>query len=138
MAVGGDDRQVGAPRGDRAVEAEQGEEEDQRIVLHQRQPEVRGYRSQALFLVPTAGAVQTSISTVSVTVRDTMAMRTGFTSDSGALEVDRVADQRAGHAVAAAAAAAEFGADDGDDLDSGLAEQGIGAGVAVVGEHHAG
>ena len=104
----------------------------------QRQPEVRGYCSQALFLVPTAGAIQTIITTVSVTVRDKMAMSTGFTSDSGLLEVDRVADQRAGHAVAAAAAAAELGADDGDDLDSRLTQQGIGAGVAVVGEHHAG
>src|SRR5262249_22204397 len=55
-----------------------------------------------------------------------------------ALEVHAVADERAGHAVAAAAAAAEFGADDGDDLDAGLAQQGIGTGVAVVGEDHAG
>jgi type IV secretory pathway ATPase VirB11/archaellum biosynthesis ATPase len=34
-------------------------------VAHQRQPEVRGYRSQALFLVPTAGAIQMTISTMS-------------------------------------------------------------------------
>src|SRR6516164_9732959 len=54
------------------------------------------------------------------------------------LEVHRIADYRAGHAVAAAAAPAEFGADDRDDLDPGLAQQGIGAGVAVIGEHHAG
>ena len=53
------------------------------------------------------------------------------------LEVHGIADQRAGHAVAAAAAAAELGADDRDDLDPGLAQQGIGAGVAVVGEYHA-
>jgi hypothetical protein len=104
----------------------------------QRQPEVRGYCSQALSLTPTAGAIQTIITTMSVTVRDKTAMITGFTAGSGLLEVDRVADQRAGHAVAASAAAAELGADDGDDLDSGLAQQGVGAGVAVVGEHHAG
>jgi hypothetical protein len=36
------------------------------------------------------------------------------------LEVDGVADQRAGHAVTAAAPAAELGADDGDDLDACL------------------
>ena len=50
--------------------------------------------------------------------------------------VDRVADDRAGHAVPAAAAAAELGADDGDHLDTRLAQQRIGVGVAVVGEHH--
>jgi hypothetical protein len=54
------------------------------------------------------------------------------------LVLHRIADYRAGHAVAAAAAPAEFGADDRDDLDPGLAQQGIGAGVAVVGEHRAG
>ena len=64
---------------------------------------------------------------------------TGFTVMSPVpLEVHGIADYRARHAVAAAAAPAEFGADDGDDLDSGLTQQGIGAGVAVVGEHHAG
>jgi hypothetical protein len=45
----------------------------------QRQPEVRGYCSQALSLVPTAGAIQTSISTMRVMVRDRMAMSIGFT-----------------------------------------------------------
>ena len=38
-------------------------------------------------------------------------------------EVDRVADDRAGHAVAAAATAAQLGADDRDHLDAGLAQQ---------------
>src|SRR5882757_2380388 len=52
--------------------------------------------------------------------------------------VDGVPDQRARHAVAAAAAAAEFGADDGDHLDACPAQQRVGVGVAVVGEHHAG
>ena len=51
--------------------------------------------------------------------------------------VHGVADDRAGHAVAAAAAAAELGADDRDDLDALLAQQRVGVGVAVVGEHHA-
>src|SRR5215468_3334550 len=54
------------------------------------------------------------------------------------LVIHGIADYRAGHAVATAAAPAEFGADDRDDLDPGLAQQGIGAGVAVVGDHHAG
>src|SRR5215472_5922164 len=54
------------------------------------------------------------------------------------LEIDRVADQRAGHAVPAAAAAAQFGTDDRDDLDPGLAQQRIGAGVAVISEDHTG
>ena len=40
--------------------------------------------------------------------------------------------------MAAAAAAAELGADDGDHLDPGLAQQRVGQGVAVVGEDHAG
>ena len=40
--------------------------------------------------------------------------------------------------MAAAAAAAELGADDGDDLDAFLAQQRVGVGVAVVGEDHAG
>src|SRR5215217_4430128 len=52
-------------------------------------------------------------------------------------EVDPVADDRAGHAVATAPAAAELGPDDRDDLHARLAEQGVGQGVAVVGEDHA-
>jgi len=36
-----------------------------------------------------------------------------------------------------APAAAEFAAADGDDLDAGLAQQGVGVGVAVVSDHHA-
>src|SRR5690349_12882530 len=53
-------------------------------------------------------------------------------------EVDGVADDRAGHAVATTATPAELGPDDGDHLDSGLSEQRVGQGVAVVGEHDAG
>jgi len=46
----------------------------------------------------------------------------GTGSDPGLWSVvDRVADERAGHAVTAAAAAAEFCADDRDDLDARLA-----------------
>ena len=52
--------------------------------------------------------------------------------------VDRVANDRAGHAMAAAAPAAKFGADNADDFNSCLAEKGIGVGVAVVGEDDAG
>ena len=48
-----------------------------------------------------------------------------------------VADDRARHAVPAAAAASELGTDDGDDLDALLAQQRVGVGVAVVGEHDA-
>src|SRR5215813_2409788 len=71
--------------------------------------------------------------------RDRPATTTGFTrGPSVRLVLHRIADYRACHAVAAAAAPAEFRADDRDDLDPGLAQQGIGAGVAVVGEHHAG
>jgi hypothetical protein len=105
----------------------------------QRQPEVRGYCSQALFLTPTAGAIQMIISTISALTRARTVTIAGFTVVPPVrLEVHGVADQRAGHAVTAATAAAELGADNGDDLDPGLAQQGIGAGVAVVGEYHAG
>jgi hypothetical protein len=54
------------------------------------------------------------------------------------MDRDRVPNQRAGHAVAAAAPAAELGANDRDDLHARLAQLGVGPGVAVVGEHHAG
>ena len=40
--------------------------------------------------------------------------------------------------MAAAAAAAEFVTGDRDDLDAGLAQQGVGVGVALVGDDHAG
>ena len=53
------------------------------------------------------------------------------------LSVGRIAQDRAGHAVAAAAAAAELLAADGDDLDAGLAQQRVGVGVAVVADDHA-
>ena len=52
--------------------------------------------------------------------------------------VDGVPDERTGHAVTAATAPAEFGADDGNDLDAGFAEQRVGGGVAVVRDHYAG
>jgi hypothetical protein len=45
---------------------------------------------------------------------------------------DRIADDRAGHAVAAAAASAEFGTLDGDDLDAGAAQKRVGV-KAVLG-----
>ena len=54
----------------------------------------------------------------------------------GVSVIDGVPDERTGHAVAAAAAAAELGADDGNDLDAGFAEQGVGGGVAVVRDHN--
>src|SRR4249919_2192903 len=44
----------------------------------------------------------------------------------------------AGHAVAAAAALAELVSLDGDHLDAGLAQRGVGAGIAFVGHDHAG
>ena len=64
--------------------------------------------------------------------------RSQANSRSGTCSTIRVADDRAGHAVAAAAASAQFGPDDGDDLDAGLAQQRVGVGVAVVGEDDAG
>src|SRR5262249_37015578 len=52
------------------------------------------------------------------------------------LLVHRIADDRTGHAVAAAAATAQFRTDNGDDLDALLAQQGVRVRVAVVGVHH--
>src|SRR5262249_59306789 len=49
-----------------------------------------------------------------------------------------VALDGAGHAVTAAAALAELEALDRDDLDPGLAQRGVGAGVALVGDDHPG
>src|SRR5262249_59846110 len=43
---------------------------------------------------------------------------------------------RAGHAVTAAAAAAEFAATDRDHLDPLLPEEGVGVDVAVIGDDH--
>src|SRR5271165_4283005 len=43
-----------------------------------------------------------------------------------------------GHTMAAAAAAAELGSAHGNDLDAGLAKQGVGVGIAVVVNDHAG
>src|SRR5664279_1598316 len=53
------------------------------------------------------------------------------------LEVYRIADDRARHAVAASAPAAQFGTNDGDDLDALLAQQRIGVRIAVIGVHDA-
>src|SRR5215472_12515424 len=90
-------------------------------------------------MAPTSWPIQTSATTVSAPAMIRPKRTHSPVSEHPAsLEIDRIADQRAGHAVPAAAAAAQFGADDGDDLDPGLAQQGVGAGVAVVGEHHAG
>src|SRR5262249_58598030 len=52
--------------------------------------------------------------------------------------VDRVTDNRAGHAVSAATSAAQLGAGDGDYLDARLSQQRVGVDVAVVGENDAG
>src|SRR4051812_37941145 len=52
--------------------------------------------------------------------------------------VEWVADDRASHAVTAAAAAAEFGTDDGDDFHACLAQDRVGVGISVVGDNHAG
>ena len=52
--------------------------------------------------------------------------------------VDGVAQDRAGHATAAAAPPAELAGGDGDDLDACLAQQGVGVGVAVVADDDAG
>src|SRR5215475_1778367 len=51
--------------------------------------------------------------------------------------VRRLSPDRAGHAVTAAAAAAELGATDRDYLDPLLPEEGIGGDIAVVGNDHA-
>src|SRR5215831_16368884 len=49
-----------------------------------------------------------------------------------------IAFQRAGHAMATAAALAELVSLDRDHLDAGLAQRGVGAGVALVGDDDAG
>src|SRR5262245_33314652 len=51
--------------------------------------------------------------------------------------VHRIAADRAGHAVPAATAAPELGADDRDDLDALLAQERVRVGVAIVREDHA-
>ena len=50
------------------------------------------------------------------------------------LVVHGIANDGAGHAVAAAATATQFGPDDGDDFDPFFPQGGIGGGVAVVGD----
>src|SRR5215831_14575470 len=50
----------------------------------------------------------------------------------------RFALDRAGHAVATATALAQLEPLDRDHLDAGLAQRGVGAGVALVGDDHAG
>ncbi len=54
-----------------------------------------------------------------------------------ASERDRAPHDRAGRAGSATPAQAQLGAPDGADLDTGLAQRGVGVGGAVVGEHHA-
>src|SRR5262245_54110349 len=55
---------------------------------------------------------------------------------SDASVVDRVATDRAGHAVSAAPPSAKFGAINGNDLDAGFAQQSVGEGIPVISEHH--
>src|SRR5437879_4012796 len=50
------------------------------------------------------------------------------------LVVHRIADDRTGHAVTATATAAEFGANDRDDLDPFFAQQSIRVRVSIVGK----
>ncbi len=52
--------------------------------------------------------------------------------------LDGVADQRAGHAVRAAATASELGSGDGDHLDARFAQQRVGIDVALIPHDHAG
>src|SRR6516162_4649225 len=52
------------------------------------------------------------------------------------LLVNRIADDRAGHAMTPAAATPQLGADDRDDLNTFLAQQGVGVRIAIVGENH--
>ncbi len=66
-----------------------------------------------------------------------IALLTSRIASSARSVVDRIPDDRAGHAVPAAAAAAEFRADDRDHLDAFLAQQRVGVRVAVVGVDHA-
>src|SRR3954452_3797026 len=77
---------------------------------------------------------------VAVTAAPFVRLRTRLTAELKrvlvTLSVDRVAAQRTRHAMAATAAATELGADNGDHLDTGAAQQRVGVGVAVVGEHH--
>ena len=53
------------------------------------------------------------------------------------LVVHRVPDDRARHAMTAAATASQLRADNGDHLNAFLAQQRVGIGVAVVGVHDA-
>jgi hypothetical protein len=59
---------------------------------------------------------------------------TNIPGSPGTSELHRVPHDRAGQALAATPAAPRFGADDRDDLGAGLAQQGVGPGVEVVGE----
>src|ERR687896_2527232 len=52
--------------------------------------------------------------------------------------LERVALDRAGHAARPSAAAPQLGAGDGDDLDAGVAQAGVGVDVALVGHDDAG
>ena len=48
----------------------------------------------------------------------------------------RIADQRARHAMRPAPTPAKLTAGDGNHLDPGLAQKGVGMGVAVIADHH--
>src|SRR5215217_8886659 len=62
----------------------------------------------------------------------------GPSSGSIRRSVDGVAQDRAGHAPAAAASAAELAGGNGDDLDARLAQQGVGERVPVVADNDTG
>src|SRR4051794_10718989 len=73
---------------------------------------------------------------VAVTAAPFVRLRTRLTVELERVLVGGVADQRTRHAVATTTAATELGADDGDHFDACPAQQCVGVGVAVVGEHH--
>src|SRR5438105_188968 len=75
---------------------------------------------------------QTAGSLSSIVLRSAPAYRNRV----GTLVIHRIADDRAGHAMPAAAAAAQFGAGDRDDFDALLAQQRVGIHVAIIGEDH--
>src|SRR5215831_21061627 len=70
---------------------------------------------------------------------DTMAIAATALESSGLknsplVEFHRIADDRTGHAMTAAAAATQFRTDDRDNFDPLLAQQRVGVGVTVVGK----
>src|ERR1700750_1327257 len=54
------------------------------------------------------------------------------------LAVHRIPDDRARHAMTAATAASQLRTDNGNHLDTFLAQQGVGVSVAIIGKHDAG